>query len=492
MDTLSYKTLASIGYSGYLLKDAPEKVLQFGEGNFLRAFVDYFIDVLNERTGFSGKVVLSQPIANGLSHLINKQEGLYTLYLRGTENGKKISRKRIISSVSRCINPYDDYQALLDCAHNPDLRFIVSNTTEAGIVFDPASTYSQTPPDSFPAKLTRFLHERYLNKGKGFIILSCELIDDNGKELQRCVDQYIDLWGLDQDFKMWVKNENQYCSTLVDRIVTGYPRNEAETLNLENGYIDQILNTGESFGFWVIEGNQSILEEMPFNQTDLPVLVTDNHKPYKQQKVRILNGAHTTMVLAAYLAGHNLVRDCMKDDVIREYMNHTIYDEIIPSITSLPENQLKEFASSVEDRFANPYIDHQLLSIALNSTSKWRARVLPSLLEYLNINGNLPKSIVFSYAAYIAFYQGGEWSGNRFFAKRGPDEYEICDDKWILDFFSEHKNDTMDVHVKAICGNTRMWGMDLNALPGFPDKVTDALRKIETMGIREAMADCLK
>ena len=382
MEKLCYETLEKQGYDGYLLKDAPERVLQFGEGNFLRAFVDYFIDMMNEKAGFHSKVVLCQPIAPGLADMINEQEGLYTLFLRGFENGKKVNDKRVISCVSRCLNPYQDYDAVLACAENPDLRFIACNTTEAGITYDPACSFTDVPADSYPGKLTQFLYKRFetfgKEAGKGFVILSCELIDNNGKELEKCVLQYADQWKLGEEFVTWIKQENIFCSTLVDRIVTGYPRNEAASICEELGYQDNIIDTGEVFGFWVIEGPESLKEELPFEKAGLPVLITDDHKPYKQRKVRILNGAHTSFVLGAYLAGQDIVRDCMEDEVICGFMNKTIYDEIIPTLT-LPKEELKSFAASVTERFKNPFIDHALLSISLNSTSKWKARVMPSL-----------------------------------------------------------------------------------------------------------------
>ena len=306
MNKLCYKTLEEQNYDGYLLKDAPERVLQFGEGNFLRAFVDYFIDMMNEKAGFNSKVVLVQPIPNhgnfNLANVINEQEGLYTLYLRGFENGRKVNNKRIISCVSRCLNSYDDYEALMACADNPELRFIACNTTEAGIVYDPQCQFTETPPTSYPAKLTQFLYRRYQKfgseTGKGFIILSCELIDDNGQELKKCVIKYAEQWELGEAFIKWIKDENIFCSTLVDRIVTGFPRSEAAAINEENGYEDNLIDTGEVFGFWVIEGPDSLKKELPFAKANLPVLITDNHKPYKQRKVRILNGAHTSMIMA--------------------------------------------------------------------------------------------------------------------------------------------------------------------------------------------------
>ena len=391
MKKLSYEVLKEINYQDYYLESAPERVLQFGEGNFLRGFVNYFIDLMNEKSGFDSKTVVVQPIAAGLADMINEQEGLYTLYLRGMENGQRVNRKRVISNISRCLNPYSDYKALLELAKSPDLRFIVSNTTEAGIVFDDGSAFDQEPPASFPAKLTRFLFERFQQGLPGFVILSCELIDNNGQELKKCVDKYIEYWQLPFEFAAWVEAENIFCSTLVDRIVTGYPRSEKDALNYENGYVDDLINTAEVFGFWVIEGPARLREELPFAEAGLPVMIVDDHTPYKQRKVRILNGAHTSMIMAAYLAGQDIVRESMDDDLIRGFMSRTIYDEIIPTL-SLPEDELKEFAASVTERFANPYIDQSLLAISLNSISKWRARVMPSLLGFYQNTGELRRA----------------------------------------------------------------------------------------------------
>ncbi len=491
MEQLCYQTLKDQGFDGYLLKDAPERVLQFGEGNFLRAFVDYFIDIMNEKADFHGKVVLTQPIAAGLAETINRQEGLYTLLLRGRENGEQVSRRRVISCVSRCLNPYENDRALMDCAKNPDLRFLVSNTTEAGIVFDPSCKADDAPPSSFPGKLTAFLYERYKLGLPGFIILSCELIDHNGDELKRCVEQYCDLWGLGDGFQRWVEAENTFCSTLVDRIVTGYPRSEAEALWRELGYRDDLLDTGEVFGFWVIEGPPSIREELPFQQAGLPVLVVDDHTPYKQRKVRILNGAHTSMVLGAYLAGQDIVRGCMEDEVIHGFMNKAIYDEIIPTL-DLPRQELTDFAAAVTERFNNPYIDHALLAISLNSTAKWRARVMPSLLEYYARKGALPRCIVFSFAAYLAFYHGGKERGEGcLLGQRGADVYEIRDDAWVLDFYYDHRDDSPAQLAHAAILHEQMWGGALAGLEGFETAVTAALERIQAVGMYEAMKECL-
>ena len=493
MKKLNYATLQEQGYHGWLLPDAPERVLQFGEGNFLRAFVDYFIDLMNERAGFNSKVVTVQPIATGLAPMINAQQGLYTLFLRGRENGEKVNQKRVISCISRCLNPYEDYQALLDCARNPELRFLVSNTTEAGIVFDPACKAEDAPPSSFPGKMTAFLYERWKLGLLGFIILSCELIDHNGQELKRCVDAYIDLWQLEDDFRAWVNKENVFCSTLVDRIVPGYPRGEAKALCEELGYEDNLLDVGEVFGFWVIEGPQSIKDEFPVEKAASPIIVVDDHTPYKQRKVRILNGAHTSMVLGAYLAGQEIVRDCIDDTVIGTFMNKTIYEEVIPTL-DLPEDELKEFAAAVSERFANPYVDHSLLAISLNSTAKWKARVMPSLLEYHKRTGKLPSCITFSFAAYIAFYRGKQLERGEhcLLAKRGNDTYAIKDDGWVLDFYYARKDADFASVAHDVIHNEQMWGTALADLPGFENAVITALERIENAGMYQAMKECLE
>lgn len=497
MENLSYKTLEEQGYDGFLLKDAPERVLQFGEGNFLRAFVDYFVDMMNEKAGFNSKVVVCQPIGSStkVKDMINEQEGLYTLYLRGFENGQKVNTKRIISCVSRCLNPYQDFDALMDCAKNPDLRFITCNTTEAGIAYDPACQLADRPASSYPGKLTQFMYERFQlfgkEAGKGFVILACELIDNNGKELEKCVLQYAKQWNLGEEFINWIQTENIFSSTLVDRIVTGYPRNEAEAICKENNYPDNIIDTGEVFGFWVIEGPDSLKKELPFKEAGLPVLICGDHKPYKQRKVRILNGAHTSFVLGAYLAGQDIVRNCMDDEVINGFMNKTIYDEIIPTLT-LPKEELEGFAASVTERFKNPFIDHALLAISLNSTSKWKARVMPSLKGFVDKTNALPACITASFAFYLAFYRGTELTEEGLVGKRGDNTYMIKDDQNVLEFYLAHKDDSAQELTHAVCTNTDFWGEDLTLIPGFEEAVSGYLAKIEQDGTYEVMKDCLK
>lgn len=500
MKRLSYDVLKEQNYDGYLLENAPEKVLQFGEGNFLRAFVDYFFDNLNEKTGFNGKITVVQPLPKhsptSVPEWLNEQEGLYTLYLRGFEGGQKVNAKRVISCVSRCLNAYEDYEAVMACADNPELRYITSNTTEAGIVYDSSCQFTDKPASSFPGKLTQLLYRRFQKfgseKGKGFVILACELIDDNGKELEKCCIHHAKQWNLGEDFIAWLQEENVFCSTLVDRIVTGYPRSEAAAINEANGYEDMVLDTGEVFGFWVIEGPEWLNEELPFAKAGLPVIITDNHKPYKQRKVRILNGAHTSMVLGAYLSGQDIVRDCMADDVICGFMNKAIYDEIIPTLT-LPKDELESFAFSVTERFKNPFIDHALLSISLNSTSKWKARVLTSVKDYIKNTKSLPKCLTTSFALYIAFYKNGKEMTESGLAAVRPngDSYTISDDKAVLEFYLAHKDDSARDLAYAVCANEDFWGEDLTKLEGFAEMVADTLERIEKEGTYAVMKDCL-
>ena len=497
MEQLCYETLEKAGYTGYLLKNAPERVLQFGEGNFLRAFTDYWFDMANEKAGWNGKCVLVQPIAQGLTQLINRQEGLYTLYLRGRQNGEKVDAKRVISSVSRCLNPYEkqDYDAMMDVAAGEALEYIVSNTTEAGIVYDPSCRLEDCPPASFPAKLTQVLLHRWRAGRPGVVVLSCELIDNNGKELLRCVNQYIKQWGLKEGFARWVNGDCTFCSTLVDRIVPGRIRDAAEAARLEeeNGYRDALIDVGEVFGVWNIEGPEWLAEKLPFRAAGLNCPVVPDVTPYKKRKVRILNGAHTGFVPGAYLAGYDIVRDCMQDDVILGFMNHMLHEEVIPTLP-LDRQDLEAFAAAVQDRFNNPFINHELMSITLNSTSKWRARNMPSLLEYAQTAGKLPPCLAMSFAAYIAFYSSDiQALTEQGLVCRRPkgNEYTVSDDRWVLEFYYSRRGVSDETLVHDVMTNEKMWGQDLTLVPGFEQAAAENLRRIRTEGARAAFAACL-
>ena len=499
MEKLNYEVLKKSGYEGFLLENAPEKVLQFGEGNFLRAFVDYWFDLANEKAGWNGKCCLVQPIPTGLTDLINEQEGLYTLYLRGRENGEKVDDKRVISSVSRCLNPYTEagFEAMMAVAASDDLEIIVSNTTEAGIVYDPACCKDDKPCASFPAKVTQVLYHRYQAGKQGVIILACELIDNNGKELLKCVNQYIDQWGLEEGFRSYVNQDCTFCGSLVDRIVPGRIRDAAEVAELEekHGYRDDLLDVGEVFGLWVIEGDPKLNDVLPFRKAGLSdrVFVAPDMTPYKKRKVRILNGAHTGTVLGAYLAGHDIVRKCMEDEVVLGYMNKMLLEEIVP-ILPLDQEDCRNFAAAVQDRFNNPFVIHELLSISLNSTAKWRARCMPSLLEYVEAKGQLPACICMGFAAYIAFFSNDiqELNDAGLVCRRPKgDVYTCIDDRWALEFYYAHKDDSVEDLVHAVMTNQQMWGQDLTEISGFDALTVANLKKIREQGALAAYASCI-
>ena len=475
----------------------PEKVLQFGEGNFLRAFVDWMIDKANRDGIYHGSIVLCQPIAQGLKDMINAQDGVYTLAMRGAENGQPVEKIEVITSVSRCINPYENYEDLMEIARSADLEVVVSNTTEAGIAYHASDQPTDRPPVSFPAKVTAFLYERYKafhgDPEKGLLFLPVELIDNNGAELKRIVLQYAQEWELGQEFTDWINTANAFTSTLVDRIVTGYPRDEVSYFEEKLGYKDNIIDTSELFNLWVIEGDKKWADKLPVHKTDANVIWTDDVKPYKKRKVRILNGAHTSTVLAAYLAGFDIVGDFMKDDTVRTFMNNVIYQEVIPTL-DLPKEELESFAAAVNDRFANPYIKHKLLDIALNSCSKFNARCLPSLLGYVEEKGVLPKCLTFSLAAFIKFYQG-EWKDGVYTGTRKDGtQYPLRDDESVIRFFADawSENDAEGT-AEAVLSNKDFWsGKDLTEVPGLKDAVAGYLKEMEEKEIKEIMAELIR
>ena len=474
----------------------PEKVLQFGEGNFLRAFVDWMIDKANRDGIYRGSIVLCQPIAQGLKDMINAQDGVYTLAMRGAENGQPVENIEVITSVSRCINPCENYEDLMEIARSADLEVVVSNTTEAGIAYHEGDRLTDRPPVSFPAKVTAFLYERYKafngDPRKGLLFLPVELIDNNGAELKRIVLKYAEEWELGQEFTEWVNTANEFTSTLVDRIVTGYPRDEISYFEEKLGYKDNIIDTSELFNLWVIEGDKKWADKLPVHKTDANVIWTDDVKPYKKRKVRILNGAHTSTVLAAYLAGFDIVGDFMKNDTVRTFMNDVIYKEVIPTL-DLPKEELESFAAAVNDRFANPYIKHNLLDIALNSCSKFNARCLPSLLGYVEEKGELPKCLTFSLAAFIKFYQG-EWKDGVYTGTRKDGtQYPLRDDEAVIRFFADTwaENDA-EKTAEAVLSNKDFWsGKDLTEVPGLKDAVAGYLKEMDKKEIKEIMAELI-
>ena len=433
-----------------------ETVIQFGEGGFLRGFVDYFFQKLKEKELFDGSVVIVQPIEKGMCEMLEKQGCEYNLFLRGINDGKVVDEHTHIDVISRCVNPYSDNAAYMALAENPDFRFIVSNTTEAGICFEGDNKFEDAPAHSFPGKLTQLLYKRFQLGLPGFIILSCELIDHNGEELLKCCEQYADLWNLGDDFKAWLKNENDFCSTLVDRIVTGFPRDEHAALCERIGQQDNMMDTAEIFDRWVIQAGHG--NELPLQKAGFNVVWTDNVDPYKKRKVRILNGAHTSMVLGARLYGLETVGECLKDEKVSALLKKCIFEEIIPTIGDTEDN--RAFGAAVLERFSNPFIKHLLLSIALNSVSKFKARVLPTILEYKEEKGAYPQGLTFSLAALIAFYRTDE-------ANDGED---------IMAFMK-------DASVADILAKTEYWGQDLSDMLPVVEKWYNM---IQTEGMSKA------
>ncbi len=438
-----------------------ERVLQFGEGNFLRGFVDWMFDRLNKENGGDFGVVVVQPINAGpVVRFLNEQDGLYDLYLRGLIDGERVEETRVVECITRGINPYTDTEAFFECALNPDLRYIVSNTTEAGIEYKPGQSGDDFENNTFPGRLTMFLKKRFDAGLPGFLILPCELIDKNGAALKECVLKYADDFGYGEEFKKWVEEENYFTSTLVDRIVTGYPRDTAKQMEEEYGHLDNVINTAEIFHLWVIEGDKRFAKELPFTDIGINVIWTDDVAPYKKRKVRILNGAHTMSVLAARLAGLESVGEMMNDEDFMAYINKGLFEEIIP-VLDLPKEELEYFANAVIERFKNPFIKHLLLSIALNSVSKYKVRVLPSLLEYNAQFGKLPEVLTFGLAALIEFYKGEEAN----------------DDAAVMEFMK-------NASVAEILANTSLWDTNLSFME---PAVSAYVKDIEADGMRAAI-----
>ena len=444
--------------------ERPVRVLQFGEGNFLRAFVDYMIDIANEQGRFNGDIVLVKPIEFGSLDRFHEQECQYTVQLRGIVDGEPKRINRIVTSVADAVDAYGEYEKYAAFAKLDTLRYIVSNTTEAGIVYDDTDRLEMNPPKSYPGKL----------------------IDDNGIHLKEYVLKLAKLWNLEEEFSAWLNDACVFTSTLVDRIVTGYPRDEAEELCKEFGYQDNLIVTGEPFALWVIESAKDISKEFPLPDAGLPVIFTDNQKPYKQRKVRILNGAHTSFVLASYLCGNDIVLESMQDELIFNFMKATIFDEVIPTLT-LPKQDLIDFAEAVITRFNNPYVKHALLSISLNSVSKWRARCMPSFLGYIEKEGKLPVHLTFSLAALMAFYTGTEIRDKALIGHRDGQEYNILDDAAVLEFFAANSSKGAREYAHAVLSNEAFWGQDLSALAGVEDAVASYIEEIRALGMRKAM-----
>ena len=462
----------------------PERILQFGDGNFLRAFCDLMIEKANEENILNSSIVISQNTPNGKAKELNNQNGIYTLIIRGKENGENVEKIEQITSVSRCLNPYIEYDKLLDIFKSEELNLIISNTTEAGIVYDDSNKIDDIPPSSYPARLTKGLYERFKaigNKEEAkLLILPLELIDENGTKLKNIILQYAKLWELDSEFINWINDFICIANTLVDRIVTGYPKDEIDKFEKELGYEDKFMTVAEPFYLFVIDAKNDYKKFFPIEDDN--IIWTNDVKPYKKMKVRILNGLHTSVSLPAYLCGLDIVLDFMKDDIFRKYVEKILFDEIL--LTLEENNETVNFANNVIERFENPYLKHYLIDISLNSCSKFAARCLPTILDYIKIKNECPKLLSFSLASFIRFYKGEFINGDFMGERENNEKYKIRDTKENIEFFSllnpEWNNKNLESLTHKIMSKTELWdGFDLTKIKYLEENVFENLCKIE-------------
>ena len=460
----------------------PTKVIQFGEGNFLRAFVDWIIWNTNQKTDFNAGVVVVQPIERGMVDMLNAQDGLYHVNLQGIDKGQPVDSIQMIDVINGGLNPYTQNSEFMALAEDPNIRFVISNTTEAGIAFDPSCKLDDKPASSYPGKLTQLLYRRYNHfngdRSKGFIILPCELIFLNGKELKKCIYRYIDLWNLGEGFKTWFEEACGVYCTLVDRIVPGYPKDTIEQIHERIGFNDNLVVKGEIFHLWVIEAPESVAAEFPADKAGLNVLFVPSEAPYHERKVTLLNGPHTVLSPVGYLSGLDTVKECVEDPEVGAFVKKVMYEELMETL-NLPKPELQAFADSVIERFVNPYVKHFVTSIMLNSFPKYKTRDLPGLKTYLERKGELPKGLVLGLAAIITYYKGG---------KRGDVEIVPNDDAAIVELL---KNlwATGDVRkvAEGVLAAEFIWGENLNEVPGLTDLLTADLALIQNEGMRAAV-----
>lgn len=468
----------------------PERIIQFGEGNFLRAFVDWIIYNMNQKTDFNSNVVVVQPIDKGMVDMLNAQDDLYHVNLQGLDKGETINSLTMIDVISRALNPYTQNDEFMKLAEQPEMRFVISNTTEAGIAFDPACKLTDTPASSYPGKLTQLLYHRFKtfngDKSKGLIIFPCELIFLNGHKLKETIYQYIELWQLGDEFRTWFEEACGVYATLVDRIVPGFPRKDIAAIKEKIQYDDNLVVQAEIFHLWVIEASQEVAEEFPADKAGLNVLFVPSEKPYHERKVTLLNGPHTVLSPVAYLSGVNIVRDACQHPIIGQYIHKVMFDELMETL-NLPKNELKKFAEDVLERFNNPFVDHAITSIMLNSFPKYQTRDLPGLKTYLKRKGELPKGLALGLAAIITYYKGGTRAdGTEIIPNDAPEIMQLLKDLWAT-------GDTHKVAEGVLAAKDLIWGEhgDLNTVPGLTDMITCFLKSIQEKGMSETVKGIL-
>lgn len=441
------------------------KVVQFGEGNFLRTFVDLYFDTLDKEGG-DYKVNIVKPITFGSLENFKKQNNKYHIVLRGVKDGNAVQDVYKVDVLEGVVSPFEEYERYMALAREDDLKIIVSNTTEAGICYNENDEIGGFENITYPAKLTKFLLERF-NAGKdGVYLMPVELIDNNADELYKCVDKYIKLWNLPQEFKKWNDEQNFYCNTLVDRIVSGYPKTAEDVASIDKllGEKDNLVSIGEPFGLWAVEKKGDIAKYIKEGVHNIEVVLTENIKYYKKRKVRVLNGSHTNIVPVGLWLGAVTVYDCMQDKQLSEFLENTLNEEIVPFVSN-DISATQVFAESIKSRFLNPYLNHLLVSISLNSISKWRARNLPSFTDYYEKYGKIPKNLTIGFSYLMAIYSSIERRENGYFVKLPAREIEIKDDKPYLDYFADGNS------IEAFMKDEKVWGENLSKYTGFVETV---------------------
>lgn len=465
----------------------PERVIQFGEGNFLRAFADWMIKEMNEKADFNSSVVVVQPIEQGMIEMLNQQDCLYHVNLQGLEKGEKVNSLTRVDVISRALNPYTEFKAFMQLAEQPEMRFVISNTTEAGIVFDPSCRLIDAPASSYPGKLTQLLYHRFKtfqgDKSKGWIIFPCELIFLNGHKLKETIEQYIDLWELGAEFKAWFTEACGVYATLVDRIVPGFPRKEIDAIKEKLQYNDNLVVQAEVFHLWVIEAPESVAKEFPADKAGLNVLFVPSEEPYHERKVTLLNGPHTVLSPVAWLSGINIVRDACQHEVIGKYIRKVMFEELLETL-DLPKDELIQYSNDVLERFNNPFVDHSVTSIMLNSFPKYQTRDLPGLKTYLKRKGTLPQGLVLGLAGIITYYKGDARADG---LKAEPNDareiIELLQTLWAT-------GSTRKV-AEGVLGAEEIWGENLNAIAGLADQVTLYLDAIQEKGMLDVVKEII-
>lgn len=488
---LSHSMLSAEQTSQYeQMKHYPVKVLQIGEGNFLRAFVDWMIQACNNQGLFAGSIVVIQPRPSGKAKIeeLQQQDGLYTLIVRGVQAGKRIEEKEVVSVFSQALDPYSQWEEFLSLAENPDLDVVVSNTTEAGLIYHQSQWEPAQPIESFPGKLTAFLYRRFThfngNPDKGLLLLPCELLERNGDLLKEIVLKHSSDWKLPEAFIAWTTEHNHFLNSLVDRIATGFPVSEAQGLYQEWGYEDKLLNTTEPYYLWAIEGKPELDIRLPLQQAGLNVHWVDDLRPFQLRKVRILNGAHTLLTSIGLLNGMQEVREVVEHPVYGPLVREAVMQEIVPSVP-LPLSEMKVYAEEVLERFVNPFIQHRLTDIAMNSLSKFKVRLLPTLESYVEHEGKLPQLITEALASLLLLYRVSK-DGDKFLgSKLGGETLILKDDESSLQFLAEawrqygQSEIGLPQLLGQILGNTHLWGKDLNQIAGLTEALQITFTNME-------------